>query len=228
MAWIYEQKFNALNDGGLIGQDSFLQVSSHGDLTVQTSDKYEGAKAVITSSGSSGWMGEVYRDISSVVSGVVYFAIKQTGDIMNGGFFLYNAGTLICGVGSIYNQNFYLRATADTLLVENFSQSSWYLFALEFSTDSDQCRVKWKIAGGTWSAWSDWLAMTASSGIDRIRFGGYNDTGGTPGYLGVDCISPTNPEPETAISKVAGVEYSSLSKISGVAIASVKKVAGVA
>lgn len=193
MAWTYEQKFNALADGNLSGQDSWTIVGAHGDLTVGNAAVYEGAKATITNTGA-GWMGEVYRDINSTTTGTVYVALRQTAAIMSGGFILYATDTSICTIGSAYNQNWYLRATADTLLVTNYTLNSWYLFALQYDTDLDQCRVKWKIAGGTYSAWTDWKAMTASAGINRIRMGGYND--GAGGSLAIDCITPTDPEPD--------------------------------
>src|SRR4030042_2486659 len=68
----YEQKFNALSDGDLNGQDSF---TADAEFDVQTSIKYEGAKGLLIPT-VDGATKTAIRSIDACVDGTVYCVMR--------------------------------------------------------------------------------------------------------------------------------------------------------
>src|SRR3990167_10712671 len=92
MAWTYEQKFNDLNNGDLNGQDSW---SAHLAFDVETSVKYEGAKALSFLLASENEYAN--RNIDAISQGIVYVALMNDGIVSgNWAAFRLRTGTTRC------------------------------------------------------------------------------------------------------------------------------------
>lgn len=188
MAWTYEQKFNSLTDGNLDGQDSWSAAVGAANCTVQTTEKYEGAKAIYLN-GST----EVRRNITAVTSGVFYFAMRcktthTSADGVNIGARHVAGATYafvvkFAWIGGALAIQYYSNGSYTTLT--SASVDTWYVIGIDY--DGTNNRYKIRLNSGSWSAY----LTTGSSGntqIDRISVA---EDATWQGYF--DTITPTDP-----------------------------------
>ncbi|NTW31246.1 MAG: hypothetical protein HGB12_01200 [Bacteroidetes bacterium] len=200
--WTYEQKFNTLTDGNLNGQDSWS--GGAGEIVVQTTTKYEGAKGIsLAASGST----YAVRDITEVQTGIVYVAMRAVNNTTGGiYFYLYHATTSNNWVAMVgFHGNGYIISYDQSLgayvNIAPYVAGQWYIMAIEIDCPNRNHRIK--VHNGTaWSAWTAWFQNTveANLGVNRI---GMISQGPSAGYI--DFITPTDPiivSPTTQTSNV--------------------------
>jgi len=147
-AWYYEQDFEALNAGGLGGQDSWTTVTS--DMTVGSVQYYTPDQSAKGTSQFS-----VYRDISAVDSGTYYYAIyvdtlPPSGDGINvrnvtsGG--AYCNALKVTGSGELqyYSSGSYTK-------LEDITTDEWHIIGTQLDLVNQQ--VKYKYDDKDWTAW---------------------------------------------------------------------------
>lgn len=189
---IYEQLFNSLTDGDLNGQDSW---SASAAYDVETSVKYEGAKAV--QNAHDGTSGTATRIFTGASAGSMYVAVRKTTNT--------GTDTSYVMLGSIDGVLVYIRIHTtgnieyyeggvgyQTLAAYNANQ--WYVLHIEWDAagHTDQYRVR-VYDGSSWSAFSAWVATYQSfTEVDRIMFD-IDGSGGTVSYW--DTVSDCNPVP---------------------------------
>jgi len=193
--WTYEQKFNTLSEGDLNGQDSWIGDTCY---DVGSTQVYEGTKSIeaapcgaykyIDRSGIGCTAGTVYVAIYVDTMGGVnqdaYFILRddENNKLTDIGFRNYG-GTLKIKYSHAGIQQEYL---------ENGVLDTWYVFAIEYNTNTDgKFRVKWKKDGESWSSWTGWKNPFDSSfdgTIDRIRLSSETDY---TSYF--DTITPIDP-----------------------------------
>jgi len=192
VAWTYEQLFNGLNDGDLNTQDSW---SGDTSFDVQTTEKYEGAKAV--SAVTDGNIHEITRSITSISAGSVYVAIRASVTTLDTTILFLEESPdskmfLGCKSGyfAIYDNS------AGWVNIQTYNANQWYVANIEFnnSTQPDEYRIR--IHDGTsWGTWTGWKTVSGGSytNIDGISF--YHDT--ATATIWWDTITPTDPVPAT-------------------------------
>ena len=196
MAWTYEQKFNSLTTGDLNGQDSW---SGDTEFDVQESVTYEGAKAIQVTDPGGQANGNIVRTISGVSSGVVYFAMRVSGQpgTYSGWSVYFQDVTNSKSVGiewlrSAIGIAFNVTGTGRTYIIPSAPTGTWIVFAIEFDASENQARVKWKNGDDDWTDWSSWKAVsTPFSQIDKISLVYDFYSGGGPYQF--DTITPTDP-----------------------------------
>jgi hypothetical protein len=162
---IYAQNFNDLNDGDLNGQDSW---SGYAMFDVQTSVKYEGAKAVaFLGQAPDGW-DKIQRTITTTTdnfSASIAMKLKKgsSGDTV---------GILALFTGTTkFVEAYCLAGATDTLYLNNSSvitgmtSEAWHLFNVE--VDFTQSKARVQVDGGTFSSWINFLS--ASSQCTSIK-----------------------------------------------------------
>jgi hypothetical protein len=185
MSWTYEQKFNTLNDGDLNGQDSWGGSAS---FDVETSVKYEGAKAVSFNSGTAGGISRTV----AVTSGVFYIAMRKTANNAVDCFFdLWDssgdekAEIRLASDGNIK----VIGNSSNTVGTYNINQ--WYVFGVELDAANEQFRVK--INDGTgWGSWNGWYTVR-NSPVDVFQTLEFFSTGNAGVTTYWDTITPTDP-----------------------------------
>lgn len=202
MAWVYEQKFNDLNDGDLNGQDSWSGATS---FDVQTTTKFEGTKALADLAGSGDR--SIVRAGMNCSSGVVYIAMNIHGYGVRGSaqltVFKDSAGKQCFEIQLRYpdgTEDIGLYVVGNPLyLLTTVTVDTWYIIAAEWEKDHGgagvhMVRFKWKVSGGTYSAWTDWYndSLATDGTIDSL---GLRLTDSD--YFGWwDTITPTDPAPD--------------------------------
>jgi hypothetical protein len=175
MAWTYEQKFNGLNNGGLKGQDSWD--GNHPDVfSVGTGVKYEGAKGVYHNVSSSGYY--VFRTVSSVSEGSVYFAMRQTSNSKNGlncRFRQSSGNKLAFRFGSTGNIEYQVSGGGYSTY-SSYNANQWYIFNVEWDYSGQQDKFRLRVHDGTsWGSWTSWTTAPATfTAIDEILFIAYD------------------------------------------------------
>ena len=192
--WAYEQLFNTLNDGDLNGQDSW---SGHAGFDVQTSVKYEGAKAVSMSTNIS--FSNVTRTITGISAGSVYFAMRRTSNSLGtrNTVQLAGSGTVLVYVG-LYNTGkirYYDGNIVSWVDFMDYSANQWYVFNIEFDDVNQPNKYRMRVHNGTsWSDWTSWTDVwnkTNYTVVDGISFEHQAATGAVTCYF--DTITPTDP-----------------------------------
>lgn len=184
MAWSYEQKFNTLNDGDLNGQDSWSIDTS---FDVQTTTKYEGAKAVAVINPA----GEVngYRAITGVDAGTFYFAMRRS--VNNAGTITFTArnSTPLTQWKIIMNNSGNVQIDNGSSVADWFAYSAntWYVFEVVFTTTTVKARYN---AGAGWSNYSTEYTPLRSNNVERIYLT-CEDASTSSNYW--DTITPTDP-----------------------------------
>jgi hypothetical protein len=188
MAWTYEEKFNSLSDGNLDGQDSWTAAAGAANCTVQTTEKYEGAKGVYLNGSTA-----LRRTITAVSSGVFYFAMRcktsfTSADGVNfsardvGGA-TYAFVVKFAWVSGALKLQYYSNGSYTTLA--SASVDTWYVIGIDY--DGANNRYKIRLDTGAWSSY----LTTGSSGntqIDRIELA---QDSSWQGYF--DTITPSDP-----------------------------------
>lgn len=208
MAWTYEQNFNALNTADLNGQDSWIGSIRYDVVESGITQSYEGAKCVHCISYAI--FNFITRVITGTTSGTVYFLVKpiagKSGAIgantiskfYDGGNIFFQVDTR--GQSGSPPRLYLLANNLQTYDLAELSYGTWYIIAVEYATSL--MRLKWKAAGGAYSAWTDWLGPYHSAfdgTIDMIQLRQDADATGT--LKGAwDLITATDPEPEGAVS----------------------------
>ncbi|HDY68810.1 MAG TPA: hypothetical protein ENH85_13595 [Candidatus Scalindua sp.] len=197
--WAYEQLFNALNDGTLDSQDSW--VGGAVDPVVQTSVKFEGAKGVsllvlgnnVTATRSLG------GDATS--AGTWYFAIRAKSSNTNNKYLIIKFNDSGSGEIPFYigtpdgGTTYYLRGFDNETFqnLQEVSLNTWYVIKVEYdgSRDSGQGEYKYTVyeEGVGWGSESAWRGCRNSAPeIDQIFI---QSESGIEGYI--DTITPNNP-----------------------------------
>lgn len=181
MAWTYEQKFNALSNGDLNGQDSW---SGDTDFDVIDTLFCEGGKSVRAINAN----GYVARAITAVSDGVFYIAMMRPDTAGDAEFNLRTGSNTSDWMKVIMeSSNIELVHAGGTQnLVTSYVVGRWYLFKVTIISTSS-----FKVEVSTGGAYSDPLGAKTpinTGSVDTIRLG----CGGTGnGYW--DTISPTDP-----------------------------------
>ncbi len=166
MATILTDDFNSYNDGNLDGQGSWVFVAGTDYHTqVSATQVYEGAKAVHAPVGNN----NTYKEGTGLTDGRVtvygrpdatnkdnYFIIRETAS--NRIHLLFASDGNI----KILNNDGSVTATIKT----GYSSATWYCIEAEWhSSPAKECRGR--VNGGTWS---DWLATTWTTNVNRYAF----------------------------------------------------------
>jgi len=179
MAWTYEQKFNGLNNGDLVGQDSWASVSGDSFQVTGTGTLYEGTKyARIISDGVN------KRTVTEVTSGTIYVSLKLVTP--NNGytrFYLYNGATFITYIQYTPTVIRVRDGSSTQILLDPAVSDTWYRAGIEFDASTDQARFN--LDDGTWTSWYDFAVAT--TGIDNIQIATLS---GNDEYASYDFISP--------------------------------------
>ena len=193
MAWTYEQKFNTLTDGDLDGQDNW--VLAGGSITVQTTTKYEGAKAVQSAGGAAS--DDYSRTITAISDGLVYVAMSVNGTVPSSHepyFMLYSGTTRVVMIR--FDSNGYIRYYTGGAFVDysTYTTNQWYVLAIEFDDTNQPDKFRMKVHdGSSWGSWTSWVAtQNAYSTINKIRI---DHEGGSGINAFWDTITPTDPTP---------------------------------
>lgn len=205
MAYSYTQNWNSLSTAGLDGQDSWAKNASTscGNVSTDASAIFEGAKGVKWSGGTAGYY---TRSITNMTTGSMYYATRvDTNAGAGDGFFLFHwmdGGTTysasvkwIAGAQTLQ----YLKNTGWTNLATSLSTATWYIINMEFDTTTDQVRFRYKVAGGSWSAYTSWeSSYSTGTNVNRLA------AGIDGGAYSLDTISdsdPDTPAPTTSALK---------------------------
>lgn len=139
--WPYTQDFNALSDGDLDTQDSWVKNSGSGSLLVSTNEsvRFEGAKGVLT----SGTSFEYSRSISNTTSGDFYFALKLISTDSPGDRFYFTfrrsslLGTLIAFrvVGGVKKLQYH-NGSGYVDLISPVELDKWYTVRFSYNVGS--------------------------------------------------------------------------------------------
>lgn len=191
--WSYIQNFNGLNTADLNGQYSWS-----GDTTfdVQTSVKYEGAKAISAATAASK---AVYRDITAMTTGKMNIWMQKSSTTGGEVFTVLKSGAN----GRVYvkfNTSGYIQAynndgspAYDNL--QAYVKDVWYKITIDFNATT-----------GKFSVWVDDVikitdsTMLSTGNISRI--GLETDGTGDTGYW--DNIRPINIENPSFLLNIAG------------------------
>jgi hypothetical protein len=223
MATVYEQNFNSLSDGDINGQDSWVDASGIWD--VSTTNPYEGAKAV-KSTTTTAWVdGKSSRVFSDTPSGIAGIAMRRQSS-SSGVFHLRlldgsnRVATIQIGDYSTGAPTKYTSGTTVTSWF-NASYDTYYYFEIEW--DATEQKVRYRYNGGEWTSWvNSYASFTA---VDRIWFYRENRYGGG-GTWYFDDILITSTVAPSSIKTILGLAKASVKTVNGLAIASVKSVNG--
>lgn len=162
MAWVYEQKFDTLNNGNLNGQDSW---SGSTDFQVTTSNPYKGAKAVIINGNAGG--ATIIRNVTATSTGVIYFAIRS--GVTNKNVTIQVRSGAGDSVATIFLDNGGdIRVNQNIIILGSYSVNTWYPIALEYDVPNNRARGK-VYTGGAWGAFSNWVATdTPNVDVEQI------------------------------------------------------------
>lgn len=184
--WTYEQKFNTLNDGDLNGQDSW---SGNAQFDVQTSETYEGAKAVAITNPSGN--PEVLRNVTAVADGTVYFTMRST--VNNKAF---QIDLLDVGVGIVRTQ-FSSNGQIQTLepgptyvSLQAYNANQWYVAKVTFNGTTDQHSISIH-DGSSWSDYGPYTTYEVGEFVQVERINVWAEDGTLVAYF--DTITPTDP-----------------------------------
>jgi hypothetical protein len=199
-AWTYEQLFNTLNDGNLSTQDSWSLFGGN-DWQVETTVKYEGAKAISVNDDAA--QSREDRSITPVSgANTVYRALRATrNDSINHLQFIEGAYVRIYA-GMYTDGHIYIKDKDNTGSVDlgTYSADTWYVLEVNFNTTTD--KVNGRVFNGTsWSSLSADLNIGVDvAQIDKIRIASYCDFAVT-NYI--DTITPNNPVVEAVAAPVS-------------------------
>lgn len=202
MAWSYNQTFDALNDGDLNGQDSW---SGGTGYDVVSTGAYKGGKAewCLSTDGDT----VISRVITGVTDGTMYVVLRidDWGNANNEHhFYLYDDGGYKLTDFGLRNESggilkYSYRGTTQESLGAGLTDT-WYIFCIEYNTNADQTfRLKWKVDGGTYSAFTDWKLSNNASFDGTIAMVRINTEGGNWGGW-VDEIGDTDPSGGAAVT----------------------------
>lgn len=222
MAWVYEQKFNGLNNGDLAGQDSFTLTAGLTTIDVTESNPFEGTKCITKTAGAGcGYI----RSITAVASGVFYYSARaKTGSASATASVrirLTSSGTralqvdldlktnnITCQDGAVNTQ--------DT--GQDYVNDTYIRIGVDFDCTTDTYELNFD--NGAWSASYDFQNAVAS--IDKLEIKGEN-INDNAWYM--DYISPNYVDPGGSnIKKLNSIAYANLKKVNNIAIANIKKI----
>lgn len=196
MAWVAKADFNALTTADLTGQSGGTGWSAawtgSTNFDVQTSVRYEGAKAISNAGGSN-----ILRTLTTQISGssdTLYVAMRKTSAVAGGKKFRLRDGASGIRVQIIMDSsgNILANASGSVTLVSGYSANTWYVFRIKLNTASNTytTAVSTDVFGsaGTFGAESATSTMGGTGNITEVMFD--SDTGDT-GYW--DYISDTTP-----------------------------------
>jgi len=200
--WSYDQDFDDLDDGTLVGQDSWSKTggtdSTDIDSTYALLSSTKGVIFPVTVSLNSSYQ----RTVAGGTDGTFYFATKCTTVAPAG-----HQHVVSLDSGSTYGVFIsWVRVDADTYKIQAYadggyvdlftglSQDTTYVIAIEYETDTaDQYRGKIKSAGGTFGSFSTWRTfIKGQSSMTRLKI--IKDWGW--GVI-MDEFSATDPNPVT-------------------------------
>ena len=236
MATVYEQNFEGLNNGDLVGQDDWIDINEGEYFDVQTSVKYAGSKAVGISSPYT--TQDVSHQIKRIVSGEVAVGMVQVSVYCNALPGTYSAFrinlrtnnnknyTIGFGGGTNFaNKIVYGADSWPNWKTINASASTWYTFQVEFDASKKSWRMRYKTGTGEYGSWTDWEANADSwTSFNNIQADVNNYSGGGPYYF--DDILITSTVAPSSIKTILGLAKASVKTVNGLAIASVKSVNG--
>ena len=204
--WTYEQNFDSLNDGSLVGQDGWAKISGTDstdiDSTYALLSSTKGVIFPVTVSLNSTYS----RNVAGGTDGTFYFATKCTTVAPAG-----HQHIVSLDGGSYYGVFFsWVRVDATTYKIQAYasggyvdlftglSQDTTYVIAIEYETDTaDQYRGKIKSAGGTFGSFSTWRTFAnGQSSMTRLRI--LKDWGW--GVI-MDEFSASDPDPVTPTTR---------------------------
>lgn len=183
--WTYTQLFNTLTDGSINAQDSWV-----GAAVIQTTTKYEGAKAL---SFSSGQTAERTLAGNESTAGTWYFAFNV--DIGTGyQLFLFMDGNDSNSIyfkfdqGSPVNLKNYV--TSWTTLETTIAENVWYKMEIVYVGSSDSWKYRLRKEGEAWGAQSASLGTYGTvAEIDRLGF-----HSGSDAVVYLDSLGPNEPQ----------------------------------
>lgn len=196
--WSYEQNFDALNDAGLNGQDSWTADSG---VNVSSSYGLLGSTKGVTMGTDNGK--DAVRSITAVTSGTMYYAMQtpSLGGAGDGASLRLRGGGSNCvNISADYNGGTHAYQYNDGGTWQNLfnlDSSKEYVIEVTFDCSDDLYDLRYKESGGTWSsATTDISCQVACTNIDDIRL--LND-GGTGNWQNatMDEISSTDPDTPT-------------------------------
>jgi len=188
--WIYEQKFNTLNDGDINGQDSWTGTAG---VEVQTTTKYEGAKALQMV--HDGIAQNAQREITAIAEGSMYVAMMKTDNNSDESNFQLRAA----GGGSIAANikfssggkiQYYASGYVDII---SYTANQWYILNIEFDYAVQGTKYRVRVNDGTsWSVFTSWVdaGQGAWTTVGRVHV---EKQTGNGHYTYWDIITPQNP-----------------------------------
>ena len=214
MATIFEDDFNSYNDGDLNGQGSW---SGDVGVDIQGILVQEGAKAVkvIGDTGNQ----EIIKTGTARTDGRISFYQRRdyAGEDTYSQFQLYQGATLVTGCRLNITGGIDFLVSGGWVAFDSYSADTWYLAEIEWR--SSDTKVRMRIDGGTWGAWSTPYASW-STGLDKVRMVVTNS--GATCYW--DYIHEGSYDGPTDLKSINSIAKSDIKSINGIAIASVKSV----
>ena len=189
--WVFEDLFNSdtKSTGDLNSQDGW---SGDTDYDVVTTDPYEGDQHVTVTNGN----GLIANTFTALTAGTFYIAMQKNNYVSDDGIRLYTTTNAIAIYPRFQGNNFLATDGAGTVaIIENFSQSAWYLF--EFILNGDNTYNVRYHNGTSWSSSFGPYDYTNTGSVDDISFvaGG---PGGSTHTAYYDTVTDTNPIAEEA------------------------------
>lgn len=171
MAWVAEEDFNSYDNGDLNGKNGGSGWASAWSgstaYDVQSTTRFEGAKAVINTTNSSTNISRALTTATS--SGVVYFTMRfASGGYMETQFKNSVNGTRFYVVYNNYTGNIALIGSSSVTLVSSASVDTWYSVEVTYNTGTNSVTAKTKPVGGAWSSASSDAGMTSTGSVDNI------------------------------------------------------------
>ena len=171
MAWTYEQNFDSLNDGSLVGQDGWSKLAGTDTTDVDSSYALLSTTKGLGVPVASSINFSLTRTVSAGTSGTLYFATKCTNVNSTG------QNLLAIDDGSYYGVFInWVRVDSTTYKIQSYTNAGYvdtitnlavgtvYIMAIEYDTVDDQYRMKYKTVGGTFSSWSSFVSFNSPRG----------------------------------------------------------------
>lgn len=176
---VFEDDFNAYNDGDLDGQGGWYG-DTHFD--VQYTIMVEGAKGVLGTGETASVI--IHRtDGEQITDGHITCAMRRdTNSTGNASFYITEDGGQKGHVRMLQDGGFYLYADSPPAWIKiiDYLPNEWYWVQIEWRSSDKDHRARAKIDGGEWSAFTDWYEMENpfSNYIDGValKFQGQSGT----------------------------------------------------
>jgi len=163
MATIFEDNFNAYNNGDLNGQGSWSGDTSY---DIQGTTVKEGAKAVQCVNNSS--YDTIEKTGNLVNDGRITFYIRRSDSVATSAYYRLHEDTdtkIIVSMNKITDKIQYRNADG-YVDIQSFSLDTWYCVEIEWRSSDHKAR--YRIDEGTWTDW-DTTRHTWTSGIETFN-----------------------------------------------------------